>query len=137
MTPTDITLVQTTFAKVAPAAKDVAALFYGRLFELEPALRPMFKTDLAEQGAKLMAMLAAVVKGLDDLGALVPVAQNLARRHVHYGVQPEHYAVVGAALLWTLQQGLGSEFTPAVASSWTTAYETLSGVMVAAAYPQA
>jgi hemoglobin-like flavoprotein len=137
MTPTDITLVQNSFAKVAPAAQDVAALFYGRLFELEPALRPLFRTDLVEQGGKLMTMLGTVVKGLDDLGALVPVAQNLARRHLQYGVQPEHYAVVGAALLWTLQQGLGSEFTPPVEAAWAGAYETLSGAMVAAAYPQA
>jgi hemoglobin-like flavoprotein len=135
MTPSDITLVQDSFAKVAPSAATVATLFYGRLFEQNPGLRTLFKSDLAEQGGKLMVMLGAVVKGLDDLPALVPVAQNLAKRHVAYGVAPEHYGEVGTALLWTLSQGLGPGFTPEVEAAWRKAYGTLSTVMVEAAYP--
>jgi hemoglobin-like flavoprotein len=135
MTPNDITLVQDSFAKVAPSAPAVATLFYSRLFEQNPSLRTMFKSDLTEQGSKLMVMLGAVVKGLDDLPSLVPVAQNLARRHVAYGVAPEHYGDVGSALLWTLSQGLGTGFTPEVEAAWSKAYGTLSTVMVEAAYP--
>ncbi|UUX95163.1 globin family protein [Aquabacterium sp. J223] len=137
MTPQDIAHVQRTFALVAPQAPAVAALFYQRLFELDPSLRPLFSTDLTEQGRKLMAMLGAVVAGLNHLERLVPVAQDLARRHVGYGVQPAHYQTVGAALLDTLQQGLGDGFTPEVKAAWTTAYTTLAGVMVAAAHPDA
>jgi hemoglobin-like flavoprotein len=137
MTPSDITLVQASFAKVAPSAPAVATLFYGRLFEQNPGLRTMFKSDLVEQGSKLMVMLGAVVKGLDDLPALVPVAQNLARRHVAYGVAAEHYGEVGSALLWTLREGLGEGFTPEVEAAWRKAYGTLSTVMVEAAYPAA
>jgi hemoglobin-like flavoprotein len=137
MTPTDIQLVQTSFAKVAPEAPAVAALFYTRLFEQNPSLRGLFKGDLRAQGAKLMTMLSAVVNGLNDLGALVPVAQGLARRHVDYGVQPAHYGEVGSALLWTLEQGLGDGFTPDVRAAWSQAYGTLSGVMIDAAYPAA
>ena len=137
MNPTEIALVQDSFAKVAPDAAGVAALFYGRLFDQHPAVAPLFKTDLREQGGKLMSMLSAVVAGLNDLGSLVPVAQNLARRHVAYGVQPEHYQYVGAALLWTLQQGLGKDFTPDVEAAWAKAYGTLSSVMIDAAYPSA
>lgn len=135
MNPTDIKLVQQSFAQVAPDPDGVAALFYARLFELDPTLRRLFKSDLEDQGRKLMLMLTAIVKGLDDLGALVPVAQQLARRHVAYGVEPAHYALVGSALLWTLRRGLGAAFTPAVEAAWTTAYGTLSSVMIEAAYP--
>ena len=137
MTPHDIALVQGSFAQVAPNAADVARLFYGRLFDQNPQLRPLFKGDMEEQGRKLMTMLAVVVRSLNDLGTLVPAAQNLAQRHVAYGVQPEHYGQVGAALLWTLGQGLGAGFTPGVQAAWTRAYTTLSGVMIESAYPAA
>lgn len=132
-----IALVRDSFAKVAPIADTAAGLFYGRLFETTPAVKPLFRGDMTEQGRKLMATLAVVVKGLDNLPAIVPVAEALARRHVAYGVLPEHYGSVGAALLWTLGQGLGEAFTPEVEAAWTQAYATLSGVMVAAAYPPA
>lgn len=130
MTETEISLVQTSFAKVVPSAPAVAAMFYARLFELDPSLRPMFKSDLAEQGNKLMGMLRAVVLGLDQIDALIPVAQSLARRHVSYGVQPAHYETVGSALLWTLNEGLGNSFTPDVKAAWIKAYMLLSGVMI-------
>lgn len=133
MTPKEIALVQSSFAVLAPNADRAAALFYDRLFQQHPALRPLFKSDLKEQGRKLMATLAVVVKGLTDLPAIVPVAQSLARRHVGYGVQPEHYAQVGAVLLWTLEQGLGEHFTTETKAAWTHAYGTLAEVMIDAA----
>lgn len=135
MIPAEISLVQQSFARVAPDAAGVAAAFYARLFDQQPALRALFNSDLREQGSKLTTMLASVVNGLTNLEALVPVAQNLARRHVAYGVLAEHYAHVGSALLWTLRQGLGADFTPEVEGAWTKAYATLSEVMIDAAYP--
>ncbi|HWG07054.1 MAG TPA: globin family protein, partial [Beijerinckiaceae bacterium] len=110
MTPTQVALVQASFEKVVPIAPQAAALFYRRLFETTPDVRPLFKSDIDEQGRKLMATLTIVVRGLDRIETIVPAAQALARRHVAHGVLPEHYAPVGAALVWTLEQGLGSDF---------------------------
>jgi hemoglobin-like flavoprotein len=135
MTPEQIQDIQSSFAKVAPIAPAAATLFYDRLFIIAPEARPLFKGDIASQGAKLMATLAVVVNGLRNLDAVVPVAQALAVRHVAYGVKPEHYAPVGAALVWTLEQGLKEDFTPKVREAWVAAYNTLSTVMIAAAYP--
>jgi nitric oxide dioxygenase len=134
MTPQQVALVQGSFAKVAPIAEQAAALFYGRLFETAPETRALFTGDMTAQGQKLMAAISTVVTNLDDLGAIVPVAQELARRHVVYGVRAEHYAPVGAALLWTLEKGLGDDFTTDVGAAWAAAYSTLSDVMIAAAY---
>jgi len=134
MTPQQIDLVQSSFAKVAPIADAAAALFYGRLFELAPGVKPLFHGDMAEQGRKLMMTLGVVVNGLKNLDAIVPAAQALAVKHVGYGVEATDYPPVGEALLWTLQQGLGEAYTAEVAAAWTTAYTTLSGVMIAAAY---
>jgi nitric oxide dioxygenase len=135
MTPNQIQLVQSSFAKVAPIAEQAAALFYARLFELAPEVRPMFKGDMVEQGRKLIAMLATVVGGLNRVENIVPVAQKLAVRHVAYGVQPAHYAVVGTALIDTLAKGLGDAFTPDTRLAWETAYGTVSAVMIAASQP--
>lgn len=137
MSPTaeQIQLVQSSFAKVRPVSDQAAAIFYARLFEIASQVKPMFKGDMAEQGRKLMAMLNSVVNGLTNLDSIVPAAQSMARRHVDYGVQPEHDAYVGSALLYALGQGLGTDFTPAVKLAWTDAYGLLSGVMIAAAYP--
>jgi hemoglobin-like flavoprotein len=129
MTPTQIALVQQTFEQVKPIADVAAGLFYNRLFELDPSLRPMFRGDMQEQGRKLMQMLSVAVAGLTRLDTLVPAVEALGRRHVGYGVQDEHYATVGAALLWTLGQGLGDAFTPEVEAAWATAYGVLSSVM--------
>jgi len=134
MTPRDIELVQSSFKAVAPIAPEAAALFYGRLFEIAPDTKRLFHGDMTEQGRKLMATLAVVVNGLRDLEAILPAAAALAKRHVDYGVTPAHYVPVGAALLWTLEQGLGPAFTPETKAAWTGAYETLSGAMIAAAY---
>ena len=136
MTPENIEDIQASFAKVAPIAPAAAALFYDRLFTIAPEVKPLFKSDMAEQGTKLMATLAAVVNGLKTLDMVVPVAQALAVRHVAYGVKPEHYAPVGTALIWTLEQGLKDDFTPKVRDAWVAAYNTLSGAMMAAAYPE-
>ena len=132
MTPQQVELVQSSFQKVIPNAPQSAGIFYQRLFELAPQERPLFTGDMREQGRKLMAMLATVVNGLHRLDVIVPAAQALARRHVAYGAEPAHYPVVGAALLDTLAQGLGEDFTPEVREAWTTAYGTLSGVMIEA-----
>lgn len=129
MTPENQILVRDSFAKVAPIAPQAAALFYDRLFVLDPGLRPLFKGDMAEQGRKLMAMIGAAVANLATLEAIVPAVQDLGRRHAGYGVQPSHYDVVAVALLWTLGQGLGDAFTPAVEAAWTEAYTILATVM--------
>ena len=127
------TLVQTTFSAIAPLADDVAVMFYGRLFEIDPSLRGMFREDMAEQRKKLMQMLTAAVKGLDRVEQLVPVVQDLGRRHAGYGVADAHYDTVGEALLWTLRKGLGSAFTPQVEEAWATVYGVLANTMREAA----
>lgn len=133
MTPQQKHLVQTTFAKVAPIADDAAALFYTRLFELDPSLRPMFKTEITEQGRKLMRMIGMAVNGLDRLDELLPVVQQLGTRHGSYGVRDEHYETVATALIWTLEKGLGPDFTPAVKDAWVTVYGILATRMKEAA----
>jgi hemoglobin-like flavoprotein len=137
MTPQQVALVQDSFAKVAPISEQAAALFYDRLFEIAPQVKPMFPDDMTEQRRKLMMMLAAVVNGLGNLASILPAASALAKRHVDYGAKAEHYPVVGAALLWTLQTGLGDGWTPELADAWTTAFGTLSGYMIGEAYSQA
>jgi len=134
MTPMQKKLVQSSFAKVVPIAETAAELFYSKLFALDPSLKPLFKGDLKEQGRKLMRMISMAVNGLDRLEALVPAVQDLGRRHVLYGVQPAHYDTVGEALLWTLERGLGPDFTPEVKEAWTVVYGILASVMKEAAY---
>ena len=133
LTLTQKTLVQESFAVVAPIADTAATLFYQRLFELDPSLKAMFRGDMAEQRKKLMQMLTAAVKGLDRIDQLVPVVQDLGRRHAKYGVADAHYDTVGAALLWTLEQGLGPVFTPETREAWTTVYGILASTMKQAA----
>ncbi|MEQ8208243.1 MAG: globin family protein [Lacipirellulaceae bacterium] len=133
MTPEQITLVQTTWAQVEPSADQVAGLFYGRLFEIAPEVKPMFTTDIAEQGKKLMQMIGVAVNGLPKLDTIVPAVQQLGVRHIEYGVEAGHYDSVGAALLWTLEQGIGDGFTPEVKEAWTETYVTLATVMKDAA----
>lgn len=133
MTKEQQALIRDSFAKVAVNAEEVAAMFYGRLFELDPALRPLFKGELAEQGRKLMAMIGTAVANLHQLEAVVPAVQRLGERHAGYGVKDADYDTVGAALLWTLGQWLGDGFTPALRDAWGTCYATLAGVMKKAA----
>ena len=137
MNPTQIKLVQDSFAKVAPISEQAAVIFYERLFEVAPAVKAMFPTEMKEQRKKLMATLAVVVNGLGNLDSVLPAASALAKRHISYGAKPEHYPVVGGALLWTLEKGLGEAWTPAVADAWTAAYGTLSGFMISEAYGKA
>ncbi len=134
MNATQIKLVQDSFSKVAPISEQAAVIFYDRLFEVAPTVRAMFPNDMTEQRKKLMTTLAVVVNGLSNLEAILPAASALAKRHVDYGAKPEHYPVVGGALLWTLEKGLGEAWTPELAAAWTAAYGTLSGYMISEAY---
>lgn len=136
MTPHQINLIQDSFSKVVPISDVAAEYFYSRLFEIAPHVRPYFTGNMIEQGAKLMATLGAVVMGLNELDNIVPVAQDLAIRHVKYGVNPEDYPPVGEALIFALAKGLGEGFTPELKESWITAYGLLSSVMIDAAYPE-
>ncbi len=133
-TAAQIELVRDSFAKVVPIADQAAILFYGRLFEIAPEVRPFFKGELAEQGRKLMTTLALVVGSLRNLASVMPAVESLAVKHVSYGVEPAHYGQVGEALLWTLERGLGPDFTPEVKAAWAQTYRALSGAMIAAAY---
>ena len=134
VTPTQIELIRTSWAAVEPIADVAATLFYERLFEMDPAVRRLFrKTDMAAQRKNLMQTLTVVVKGIDRLDQLVPAVQALGRRHAGYGVRPEHYDTVGAALLWTLEQGLGDAFTPQVRDAWIAVYGVLAHTMQAGA----
>jgi nitric oxide dioxygenase len=139
MTPEQVKLVQQSFSRIVPISDKAAAIFYDRLFETAPQVRSLFPSDMAEQRGKLMATLTAVVSGLTNLPSILPTASALARRHVSYGAKPEHYPVVGAALLWTLEKGLAENWTPEVADAWRAAYATLSAFMISEAYgsPQA
>lgn len=134
MTPDQVKAVQDSFKQVAPISELAAELFYGRLFEIAPSVKPLFRGDMAEQGRKLMATLAVVVNGLGNLDVILPAASALAKRHVAYGVKPAHYEPVGAALLWTLERGLGEQWTPQLAAAWGAAYTLLSEYMIGEAY---
>lgn len=133
MTPEKVKLVQSSFEKVLPIAETAAELFYGKLFELDPELKSLFKGDMKEQGRKLMAMIRTAVNGLNDLPSIVPAVQDLGKRHVDYGVTDAHYDTVGEALLWTLEQGLGEAFTPETKDAWTEVYVLLATTMKDAA----
>ena len=129
MTLNEKDLVLRSFAQVMPIVETAAELFYGRLFELDPTLRPMFRGDMREQGRKLMQMLAVAVHGLDRLHEILPAVRAMGRRHAGYGVTDEHYDTVASALLWTLEQGLGEQFTPDVKAAWVSVYTMLANAM--------
>jgi hemoglobin-like flavoprotein len=133
VTPEQVKLVQESFKKVEPIAPQAADLFYGRLFEIAPEVRPLFPADLTSQKEKLMAMIATAVTNLHQVEKIVPAVQDLGRRHVAYGVTQAHYKPVGDALIWTLGKGLGDAFTQPVKDAWVAAYTTLAGVMTEAA----
>lgn len=134
MTPHQVKAIQDSFAKVVPISQQAAALFYSRLFEIAPGVRPLFRSDMEEQGRKLMATLAFVVNGLGNLETILPAAGALAKRHVDYGVKAADYAPVGEALLWTLERGLGAQWTTELAAAWGAAYSVLSEFMIGEAY---
>ena len=133
MTPEQVKLVQESFQKVTPIATQAGDIFYARLFEIAPEVRPMFPADISEQRDKLMKMLTVAVSNLHQLGTILPAVQSLGKRHVGYGVKDAHYDKVGEALLWTLEKGLGDAFTPPVKAAWAETYGTLAGVMKTAA----
>ena len=135
MTEEQKELVKGSWEKVLPIADQAAEIFYGKLFALDPDVKPLFaEADMKEQGKKLMQMITTAVRGLDNLEALIPAVQNLGKRHVDYGVKAEHYDTVGAALLDTLAVGLGDDFTEETKAAWAETYNTLATVMKDASY---
>ena len=132
MTPERVTMVKDSWAQVVPISEQAADLFYGKLFDLKPEYKALFKGDMKSQGKMLMSMLNTAVASLDRLPTIVPAVQALGQRHVGYGVKDEDYDTVGEALLWTLGQGLGDAFTDDVKEAWTLTYTTLAGVMIEA-----
>jgi hemoglobin-like flavoprotein len=133
MTSEQKDLVRASWRMMEPIADLAANLFYSKLFELDPELRHLFKSDMGEQKRKLMSTLGFAVANLNSMDALIPVVQQMGKRHLGYGVEEKHYETAGAALLWTLQQGLGPSFSPQVKESWLAVYGLLTGVMKAAA----
>ena len=133
MTPQQIELVKKTWVMVVPIADKAAEMFYGRLFELEPCYREMFKHNITEQGKKLMKTINIAVEALDDVAPLIPTLKQMGADHAGYGVVDRDYNVVGAALLWTLEQGLGEAFTDEVKNAWAAVYEVLADTMKAGA----
>lgn len=127
-----ILLLQESWKKVELIATQAAELFYQNLFAADPSLRALFKGDMNVQGKKLMQMIGLAMNNLNHPETLVPALQSLAKRHIGYGVQESHYAAVGAALLKTLGQGLGEDFTPSVKDAWTDAYRFMADTMIAA-----
>lgn len=133
MTPERIRTVQSTWVKMLPIKASAAQLFYEKLFETDPSLRALFKGDMRQQGEKLMQVIDAAVNGLSRLEHITAAIQELGRRHAAYGVKDHHYDTVGVALLWTLSESLGAEFTPEAKDAWVTVYDVLATTMREAA----
>lgn len=129
MTERKIALVQTSWEKCIPIADTAAEIFYAKLFELDPSLKSLFSSDMKEQGRKLMTMITTAVRSLNNLEAIVPAVQSMGKRHGGYGVKDEHYETVGAALIWTLGQGLGDDFTDETKEAWIETYTILATTM--------
>ena len=132
MTDQQKLLVQQTFRDISLESESTAALFYKRLFELAPEVRPLFKGDLREQGIKLMQTLSFVVSSLNHLDSISANIKSLGERHHKYGVQPQYYGFVGEAMLWAFEQTLGQKFTPQVKESWEEVYTNLAVAMLSA-----
>ena len=137
MTSTDIALVKDSFSKIAPISEQAAALFYARLFELDPSLRQLFRGEMETEQRKFMQMIALAVSSLNSRETLGAIFRSLGSRHARVGVRPEHYGTVGTAFLWMLEKNLGAEFTPAVKSAWTSTYALLANTMLEGARSQA
>jgi hemoglobin-like flavoprotein len=130
VSPTQIQLVQTTWKRLLPIQNEAARLFYDRLFALDPSARALFRSgDLREQGRKLTAMITTAVNGLNRIDTILPAVRELGGRHAGYGVTADHYETVGTALIWTLEQGLGDDFTPEVRAAWFDVYSLLANTM--------
>lgn len=134
LTPHQITLIQSSFSPLVDHIDEVASAFYDRLFELNPALKPLFKSDMTLQGRKMMQMLLYATNTLNNLPQLESQVQTLARRHIGYGIVREDYATVGAALLWTLEHGLGNAFDTETRNAWATMYQILADSAIEGAY---
>src|SRR4051812_42092052 len=133
MTPREISLVKASFQKVAPIADQAAAIFYARLFELDPSLRTLFHGDMADQGRKLMQAIGLAVNELERAEALAPMVRELGMRQASYHVRDEHYDTVGEALLWTLSKVIGPDFTAEMQAAWARTYWLLAEIMKAGA----
>lgn len=133
ITGKQINLVRTSFEKIERVSEEAAVLFYAKLFELDPSLRPLFKTGIREQGQKLMEMLELAVKGLDQLDELIPAVRELGARHADYGVKDDHYETVKTALLWTFEKALDTDFTAEMRAAWAEVYNLLAETMKDAA----
>ena len=129
MTKKKIDLIRNSFAKIVPVADEAAVLFYAKLFDLDPNLRPLFKIGIQEQGRKLMQMLRAAVEGLDRFEELIPILKDLGFRHAGYGVEEQHYKTVGQALLWTFDRALGESFTSETRDAWANVYGLIAETM--------
>jgi len=135
MTPEQARLITTSWSSVASIADSAIEQFYNRLFEIDPSARALFRaTNMPEQRRKVIEALSLALQSLDDLDALTPTLEDLGRRHQRYGVTAAHYDSVGQALLWTLEQGLGAAWTPAMAAAWTELFGQLSSAMKRTAY---
>jgi hemoglobin-like flavoprotein len=132
LTREDCRRVQVSFALLAPNADRLAAKFYARLFELDPTLIPLFKSDMERQGTKFMEKLAVAVMGLEDLESLAALVRALGRAHADYGVRLAHYTTAREALLWALADFLGSEFDSELRSAWCAAFDTIAAEMISA-----
>lgn len=130
-------LIRSSFVEVARLGDGAGRAFYDRLFRTAPQVREMFPKDMSDQSGKLTLALKAVVDNVGDWPRLTGVVETLARRHVAYGVRPEHYPIVGKVLLATLGDALGDDFTPEVRDAWAAAYGALADVMIRTAYPAA
>ncbi len=126
-------LVQTSFARIVPKAEYAAKVFYGRLFETLPEVKPLFKSDLKTQGIKLFQVISFAVCSLDNLDELLPLLHDLGRRHVKYGTQEHHYAYISDSFIWTLEKVLKDEFTPEIKQAWLDTYSLMSAAMIEAA----
>ena len=135
ITERQIFLIQSSFRRLMPYSEKIASLFYKRLFELDPSLKALFKSDMQEQKRKLMYTLSILVTRLDNLNMIVPMIQHLGKQHSNlYGVKQEHYSLVGEALLWTLEQQLQNHFDAEVKAAWSDLYKLLAATTVEAAY---
>jgi hemoglobin-like flavoprotein len=135
LTRDECRLVQASFAEIEPIAHDVAAMFYGRLFELNPGLRPLFKSDMKQQGVQLMEKLAVAVHGLEAPESIAPLVGALGRRHGGYGVTPADYDTACEALLWSFSEAMGAAFSSELRAAWRAAFQTLSVEMIRVAEP--
>ena len=133
MTPEQKALLLASYQRLAPMSETAAQLFYSRLFELDPSLRSLFKSDFRDQSVKFMDMLRVAVAELEHPDKLDRALRELAVRHAGYGVREEHYDMVGESLLWAIEKALGRSAGPELKTAWYDFYEFIADTMKAAA----